>query len=159
KRGLSLDSRAMCWRLLAYESSQRRRWLAPRQRVAARSEAVEASGARYYYRAPCSTERLAMSENAEKKQGHRFQPGQSGNPAGKPPGTRSKVLAELDRLGAEGAQKVLAVVLDAAQRGDMAAASIVLKRCWPEFRGRPVRLELPAITAATDVVSASAAVV
>jgi hypothetical protein len=100
-----------------------------------------------------------VPEFAERKQDHRFQPGQSGNPAGKPPGTRSKVLAELDRLGAEGAQKVLAAVLDAAQKGDMAAANIILKRCWPEFRGRPLRLELPGITNPTDVVTASAAVV
>ena len=100
-----------------------------------------------------------MPEFADKNQGSRFKPGQSGNPAGKPPGTRSKVLAELDRLGAEGAQKVLEAVLDAAQRGDMTAASIILKRCWPEFRGRPVRLELPGTTTATDVVAALAAIV
>jgi thioredoxin-like negative regulator of GroEL len=100
-----------------------------------------------------------MSEFADKKQSHLFQPGQSGNPRGKPPGTRSKVLAELDRLGAQGAQQVLAAVLHAAQQGDVAAAAIILKRCWPEFRGRPVRLKLPAITTATDVVAASAAIV
>ena len=100
-----------------------------------------------------------MPEFAERKQDHRFKPGQSGNPAGKPPGTRSKALAELDRLGAEGAQKVLEAVLNAAQCGDMTAAAIVLKRCWPEFRGRPVRLQLPAIATSADVVTASAAVV
>lgn len=50
-------------------------------------------------------------------------------------------------------------VLTAAQNGDIAAAALVLRRCWPESRGRPVRLELPAISTATDVVSASAAVV
>jgi hypothetical protein len=100
-----------------------------------------------------------MPEFADNNQGSRFKPGQSGNPAGKPPGTRSKVLAELDRLGAEGAQKVLEAVLDAAQRGDMTAASIILKRCWPEFRGRPVRLELPGTATATDVVAALAAIV
>ena len=41
----------------------------------------------------------------------------------------------------------------------MTAASIILKRCWPEFRGRPVRLELPGTTTATDVVTALAAIV
>ena len=100
-----------------------------------------------------------MPEFADNNQRSRFKPGQSGNPAGKPPGTRSKVLAELDRLGAEGAQKVLEAVLDAAQRGDMTAASIILKRCWPEFRGRPVRLELRGTTTASDMVTALAAIV
>jgi Family of unknown function (DUF5681) len=100
-----------------------------------------------------------MPEFADNNQGSRFKPGQSGNPAGKPPGTRSKVLAELDRLGAEGAQKVLEAVLDAAQRGDMTAASIILKRCWPEFRGRPVRLELPGTNHCDRYVTALAAMV
>ena len=100
-----------------------------------------------------------MSELTEKKQSHRFQPGQSGNPAGKPPGTRSKVLAELDRLGAEGAQAVLQAVLAAAQNGDIAAAALVLKRCWPEARGRAVRLSLPPISTAADTVAATGAVV
>jgi hypothetical protein len=81
-----------------------------------------------------------MPEFADNNQGGRFKPGQSGNPAGKPPGTRSKVLAELDRLGAEGAQKVLEAVL--GKNGDAIAANIILKRCWPEFRiRRPVRLK------------------
>ena len=94
-----------------------------------------------------------------RKQSHLFQPGRSGNPAGKPPGTRSKAVAELDRLGADGAKQVLEAVLRAAQQGDMVAAGIILKRCWPESRGRPVRLELPPITTAAEVVIASGAVV
>ena len=99
----------------------------------------------------------AMPEFAAMKQSHLFQPGRSGNPAGKPPGTRSKAVAELDRLGAEGAKQVLEAVLRAAQQGDMVAAGIILKGCWPESRGRPVRLKLPSIATAADVVKASAA--
>src|SRR5215468_2662564 len=79
--------------------------------------------------------------------------------AGKPPGTRSKALRELDRLGAEGAEAVLRAVLAAAQNGDIAAATLILKRCWPEAKGRPVRLALPRITTAADTVTAAAMVV
>jgi hypothetical protein len=104
-------------------------------------------------------ERLAMSDISGTNQGSRFQPGQSGNPRGKPPGTRSKALRELDRLGAEGAEAVLRAVLTAAQNGDIAAATLILKRCWPETRGRPVRLALPAIQTAADTVVAAATVV
>ena len=50
-------------------------------------------------------------------------------------------------------------VLTAAQNGDIAAAALILKRCWPESRGRPVRLQLPAIATSADVVAASASVV
>jgi hypothetical protein len=101
----------------------------------------------------------AMLENAAKKQSHGFQPGQSGNPRGKPPGTRNKALVELDRLGAEGAQAVLRAVLTAAQNGDISAAALVLKRCWPEAKGRSVRLVLPPVTTAADTITATAAVV
>ena len=100
-----------------------------------------------------------MPEIAGANQGNRFRPGQSGNPRGKPPGTRSKALRELDRLGAEGAEAVLRAVLTAAQNGDIAAATLILKRCWPETRVRPVRLSLPPIRTAADTVAAAAVVV
>ena len=47
---------------------------------------------------------------------------------------------------------MLEAVLRAAQSGDIVAAAIILKRCWPESCGRPVRLERPTIAIATDVV-------
>jgi uncharacterized protein DUF5681 len=101
----------------------------------------------------------AMPDISGTNQSNRFQPGQSGNPRGKPPGTRSKALRELDRLGAEGAEAVLRAVLTAAQNGDIAAATLILKRCWPEAKGRPVRLTLPPIRTAADTLVAAATVV
>ena len=50
-------------------------------------------------------------------------------------------------------------VLAAAQNGDIAAATLILKRCWPETRGRPVRLSLPPIRTAADAVAAAAVIV
>jgi hypothetical protein len=47
----------------------------------------------------------------------------------------------------------------AAQNGDIAAATLILKRCWPETRGRPVRLTLPPIRTVADTVAAAAVVV
>lgn len=45
-------------------------------------------------------------------------------------------------------------VVAAAKGGDMRAADILLRRLWPERKGRPVLLDLPAITAPSDIVAA-----
>jgi hypothetical protein len=49
-------------------------------------------------------------------------------------------------------------VVAAAKNGDMRAADILLRRLWPERKGRPVQMDLPAITAPTDIVAALGAV-
>jgi hypothetical protein len=50
-------------------------------------------------------------------------------------------------------------VLDAAKGGDLKAAEMILSRIWPAKKGRPVRLDLPAIKTAPDILAALAAVV
>lgn len=62
-----------------------------------------------------------------------FKPGQSGNPAGRPKGSRDKrnvVAAEFAKEGSE----IARVVLEAAKGGDMSAASLVLQRLSPPLR-------------------------
>ena len=71
---------------------------------------------------------------------------------------RNKALLALDAIGAAGAAEVLATVVAAAKRGDMRAADILLRRVWPERRGRPVRLALPRIETAADLPAVLAAI-
>jgi hypothetical protein len=100
-----------------------------------------------------------VAENTQEKQrGRPFQPGQSGNPAGKPRGARHAALLALDAIGAEGAQDVLRKVVEDAKGGDMRAAEILLKRLWPERKGRPINVELPAMETPGDLVKAVGAV-
>ncbi|MBL6082094.1 hypothetical protein JMJ56_29385 [Belnapia sp. T18] len=100
------------------------------------------------------------AENSEPKQrGRPFEPGQSGNPAGKPRGTRHKALIALDAIGAEGAEDVLRKVVEDAKAGDMRAAEILLRRVWPERKGRLVEFQLPPIATAADTAKAAAAIV
>jgi hypothetical protein len=73
-------------------------------------------------------------------------------------GSRHRATLLLDRIGAEAGASVLQTVVRAAERGDMAAARIVLDRAWPVRRGRPVRLELPELRAAADLAAALGAV-
>lgn len=85
-----------------------------------------------------------QAENTERKQrGRPFTRGTSGNPSGRPRGSKHKALLALDTIGQEGAEAALRVVVQAARTGDMRAAEILLRRCWPERKGRPVALALP----------------
>jgi Family of unknown function (DUF5681) len=100
-----------------------------------------------------------LPENTGPKQARgRWKPGASGNPAGKPPGARHAALVALDAIGAEAGTEIMAAVVTAAKGGDMRAADILLRRLWPERKGRPVQMHLPAIMTAGDIVAALGAV-
>ena len=87
-----------------------------------------------------------------------FKPGQSGNPRGPKPGTRHAALVALDAIGQENAAAVLQSVVEAAQTGDMRAAEILLRRAWPERKGRPLQFDLPRMESAGDLVKAMGAI-
>ena len=91
---------------------------------------------------------------AAKQRGRPWPRGRSGNPAGRPKGARHTALLALDAMGAENARDVLAAVVVAAKGGDMRAADILLRRLWPERKGRPVALDLPPLTNAADLAGA-----
>ena len=90
--------------------------------------------------------------------GGRFAPGNAGGP-GRPKGARHAALAALDAIGTEAAEEVLRAVVGAARAGDLHAAEILLRRLWPERKGRAVAVELPAVATAADLVPALASVV
>jgi hypothetical protein len=97
--------------------------------------------------------------NADKKQrGRPFQPGQSGNPAGKPLGARHKVTILAEKLMGDDAEAVIQAVITAAKGGDMVAARLVLERIAPLSRNRTVALDLPIGLSATDLAQATAAI-
>jgi hypothetical protein len=85
------------------------------------------------------------------KQGHRWRPGQSGNPSGRAKGSRNRVLTALDKIGEDAAREVLGAAVAAAKGGDLGAASLILSRVWPARKGRPVVLDLPTMTCAADL--------
>lgn len=64
-----------------------------------------------------------------------WQPGQSGNPKGRPVGSRNKKNIIAEEFAKDGSA-VARVVMDAALAGDMQAANMVLQRLSPPLRAR-----------------------
>jgi hypothetical protein len=105
-----------------------------------------------------------MAENAAVKQrqrgrGRPFEPGRSGNPAGKPKGRRHRITILAEKLMAEDTEAVVLAVVTAAKGGDMTAARLILDRIAPPRRGSPVSFKLPTIETAADISKALSAVV
>jgi len=80
----------------------------------------------------------------------RFQSGQSGNPAGRPPGSLNKKTLALAEAFAEGAQEVLADVITRAKNGDKTAVRLCMDRTLAPKRDRTVAIELPVIKTSED---------
>jgi hypothetical protein len=87
-----------------------------------------------------------------------FKPGQSGNPAGKPRGTRNATTLALETLLDGQAQTLTQKAIDLALTGDMAALRICLDRILPARKDRPVNFELPPIESAQDAAATISAV-
>lgn len=100
-----------------------------------------------------------MSERSPGKQGGRpWLPGQSGNPAGKPPGCRNHatraVLALLDGEADAITRKAIERALD----GDSVALRLCLERLAPPAKDKPIAIKLPPMTCAADAAQALAGV-
>jgi hypothetical protein len=91
--------------------------------------------------------------NAGRKQAKpgAFQPGQSGNPAGKKKGTRNRMTVALEKLLEDEAEEITKAAIAKAKAGDPIALRLVLERILPVRRGRPVRFEFTPINNADDV--------
>lgn len=84
--------------------------------------------------------------------------GQSGNPKGRPKGSRnSATLLALAAMEGE-LSDVVRVVIDAAKKGDMTAARLVVDKLVPATRERPVTLPLPDTSTADGVSKAQQAI-
>lgn len=71
-----------------------------------------------------------------------FKPGQSGNPAGRKPGSRNKKL-ELLRSNDTKLQKK---VLDMAMEGDVGALKIIADRLWPRLKAQAAAIKIDAVS-------------
>jgi hypothetical protein len=104
--------------------------------------------------------RAASSESTEPKQRPRlFQPGQSGNPSGRPPGSRNKTTLAVDALLDGEAETLTRKAIELAKAGDLAALRLCLDRVCPPRKDRPVTFAMPTLETAADVKRAASAMV
>ncbi|CAD9226710.1 conserved hypothetical protein [Burkholderia cenocepacia] len=74
-----------------------------------------------------------------------FKKGQSGNPAGKPRGTRDKRTALRELLQPHAADLV-AKAVELAKAGDTTALRICIDRCIPAIKAKDAPVDLPELT-------------
>ena len=82
-----------------------------------------------------------------------FQPGQSGNPAGRPPGARNKATIIAETLLQGEAEELTRAAIERAKAGDVGALRICLDRLLPRSRHRTVAIELPPLKSSADAAS------
>jgi hypothetical protein len=96
--------------------------------------------------------------NAQKPRGRPFQPGQSGNPLGKPKGSRNWVTRALEALIDDQGEALIARAVQKALDGDSPMLRALLNRLVPRRTDRTVEFAIPEIKTAADAHSASSAI-
>lgn len=96
--------------------------------------------------------------NGSGSQATQFKPKQSGNPKGRPKGSRNRSTRWLDAIVDGEAEAVIQTVLEKAKAGEPQAMKLVVERIAPRPRGRSAPIELPELERPEDVPQALNAV-
>lgn len=93
-------------------------------------------------------ERPAKSDSKQAR--GRFKPGESGNPKGRPQGSRNKVSLLVEGMIEGEAEALTRRAINFAMSGDATLLRALLDRLAPPRKERPVTIELPALTSPAD---------
>ena len=99
---------------------------------------------------------MSLANTRRKQAG--FQKGQSGNPRGRPMGSRNNATLACEALLEGQAEALTQKAVDMALAGDPVALRICLERICPVRKDRPVTFALPPITSPRDAADIAAAV-
>ena len=101
---------------------------------------------------------MSAAKTAGKQRGKPFKPGQSGNPKGRPEGSRNKAtLAALELLDGE-AEALSRKAIELAMDGDTVALRLCLERIAPRRTDSPVSFPMPDMTRSVDASKAMAGI-
>lgn len=93
-------------------------------------------------------------ENTGRKQDGRFREGVSGNPSGRPKGTRNRSTLLAQALLEDEAAGLVQKAIDLAKQGDAATLRLCIERLIPRRLERAIEFEMPAISDPKDAVAA-----
>lgn len=99
-----------------------------------------------------------VDNTAGKQRGKPFGPGQSGNPSGRPKGSRNATTRLVEELLDGEAEEIARKAIELAKGGDGPALRMVLDRLVPPRKDSPISFELPEIGSLADAKAVSAAV-
>ena len=102
---------------------------------------------------------MSADNTAGEQRGRPFQKGQSGNPDGRPKGSRNATTIALETLLDGQATALTQKAIDLALAGDMAALRLCLDRILPPRKDSPVAFDLPEMKTLNDAVPAMGALV
>ena len=102
---------------------------------------------------------MSAENTAGKHRGRPFQKGQSGNPDGRPRGSRNATTIALETLLDGQATALTQKAIDVALTGDIPALRLCLDRILPPRKDSPVAFDLPEIKTLNDAVPAMGALV
>jgi hypothetical protein len=88
----------------------------------------------------------------------RFQKGVSGNPKGRPLGSRNQSILAAEKLMENQAAAITQKCIDKALAGDATAIKLCLSRILPVKRERTIELDLPGLEGSQDALRAIATV-
>ena len=87
-----------------------------------------------------------------------FQPGESGNPAGRPLGSRNKTTIMAEQLLDGEAEEIIRKLIDNAKKGEAFAAKLCVERLVPLRKGRAIALEVEPVASPADAMAAAVAI-
>ena len=102
---------------------------------------------------------MTIPAKTGRQQATQFKPGHSGNPNGRPAGSRHRTTLAIDALLDGEAEKITRKAVEMALRGDGVAMRLCLDRLAPARKDRPVPFTLPTLETAADAKEAAAAIV
>ena len=90
-----------------------------------------------------------------------FEPGESGNPAGRPPGVRNRNRRTImvEKLLDENVEKLMQLGITRADDGDSMVLRLFLQRILPRAKHSPVAFQLPPMATSADALAAMSSIV